>query len=283
LHLGASNAQDHMSRAILCFAAVLAVLPALAAGFDHAVWDRVLKAHVNETGEVDYAALKARREDLDEYIRLLGESSPVNRPALFPSRAHELAYWINAYNAFVMRGVVDGYPTRSVRDLGVLYGFFRRKEHTAGGVKMSLLHLEDDILRKKYQDPRIHFAIVCASISCPFLNRDAYTGEKLEEQLERAARDFINQRRSLTINAPANQVTLGAVFGLRDYAKDFEATGVSLLDYVRRYANPENRRALDALKSPRIKFYDYDWSINDPGSRARNKNPLERELARGGK
>ncbi len=248
--------------------------------FDHSKWDGVLQTYVKGIGEVDYAALKANRGDLDAYVRLLGESSPANRPALFPSRAHELAYWLNAYNAFVMRGVVDSYPTRSVRDLGVLYGFFRRKEHTAGGVKMSLLDLEDDILRKKYRDPRIHFAIVCASISCPFLSRNAFTAETLEAHLDRLTREFINQRRNLTVNAAANQVTLGAIFGLRDYVKDFEATGVSLLEYVRRYASAENRRALEALKNPKIRFHDYDWSINDPGSRARAKNPLEREVAR---
>ena len=246
----------------------LAAGPLRAAGFDHGLWDRVLKAYVSEIGEVDYAALKAHRSDLDEYVRRLGEASPVNHPEQFSSRRHELAYWINAYNAFVIRGVVDGYPTRSVRNLGALYGFFRRKDHVAGGVRISLLDLEDDILRQKYQEPRIHFVIVCASLSCPFLSRDAYTGEQLESQLEAAARQFINQRRNLTIDARANQVTLSGLFNLRDYHKDFEVGG-TLLDYLRRYANDDNRRALEALKQPRIKFYDYDWSINEPGSRQR--------------
>jgi len=277
-----------MSRGHHTIAALLLAVAAgvQAAAFDHASWSRVLQAHVSEIGEVDYAAIKANRKDLDDYIRLLGEVSPANRPELFPARSHELAYWINAYNAFVTRGVVDAYPTRGVRDLGALYGFFRRKDSTAGGVKMSLLHLEDDILRKKYRDPRIHFAIVCASLSCPFLAREPFLGDKLEDQLERAARAFVNQRRNLTIDAAANQVTLAAVYDLRDYRGDFEqpqgpgGARTPLLDYVRRYAGEEYRRALDSLQQPRIKFYDYDWSINDPGSRARSKNPLERELAK---
>ena len=145
--LGIANtirwSRNSLPRAVRFLFALALLVPALrgTGSFDHSAWDRVLKAHVSAIGEVDYAAIKANRKDLDEYIRLLGEFSPVNRPELFPSRAHELAYWMNAYNAFVTRGVVDSYPTRSVRDLGALYGFFRRKDYTAGGVKISLLQI----------------------------------------------------------------------------------------------------------------------------------------------
>ena len=250
--------------------------------FDHSAWDRVLKAHVNPIGEVDYAAVKASRADLDRYIAQLADASPVNRPQLFPARAHHLAYWINAYNAFVTKGVVDSWPTKSVRNLGALYGFFRRKDYTAGGVRISLLHLEDEILRKQLPDPRIHFAIVCASLSCPYLAPDAYTADRLDQQLDQAARLYVNQRRNFTPDPARNTLTLGAVYGLRDYVKDFEAVAGpgKFLDYLRRYLTDENRRALDALKNPKVKFYDYDWSINDPGARLRSTNPLERDLAR---
>lgn len=111
------------SRVALVLLTAPAILPA---AFDHSAWDRVLKAYVNQIGEVDYAAIKAHRKDLDDYVGRLGEASPANRVDLFPARADELAYWINAYNAFVTRGVVDRYPTRSVRDLGLLYSFFLR-------------------------------------------------------------------------------------------------------------------------------------------------------------
>lgn len=261
--------------------ALLVWMSLTAAGFDHSAWDRVLKRYVNDIGEVDYAGLKANRKDLDEYIQILGEWSPANRPELFPTKTHELAYWMNAYNAFVMRGVVDHYPTRSVRDLGALYGFFRREDYTAGGKKISLLHLENVILRKKYDEPRIHFGIVCASISCPRLSREAFTAENLAEQLERLARQFINEHRNLTINPRSNEVTLSAIFDW--YRKDFEYPNGSggqkhtLLDYVRRYASGEKRRALDNLKHPRIKHYSYDWSINDLGSRAKAKSQIDRD------
>ena len=244
-----------------------AATPARGAAFDHAAWDRILKTYVNEIGEVDYRALKANRGELDAYVKSLGETSPANRPDLFPSRAHALAYWINAYNAFVVRGVVDGYPTKSVRDLGLVYGFFWRDDYVAGGAKMSLLHLENEIIRKTYREPRIHFGIVCASVSCPLLSRDAFTADNLEVQLERLTRTFIGERRNVAIDRSANTVTLSKIFDW--YTKDFG----TLLDYIRRYANDDNRAALDALRGPKVSFFDYDWSVNEPGSRARSHGP----------
>ena len=239
----------------------------MAAPFDHSLWDRVLKARVNGIGEVDYAALQRDRRDLDQYIRLLGTTSPANDPGQFPTRADELAYWINAYNAFVTRGVVDHYPTRSVRDLGMFYGFFGRNDYTAGGVAMSLRRLENEILRKQYHEPRIHFAIVCASLSCPYLAPEAYTSPRLAAQLDRAARLFVSQRRNLAVDTAKNEVRLSAIFDW--YKADFEGTPPrrTLLQYIRQYADEATRRALDSLEQPRVRFNDYDWSLNAPGSR----------------
>jgi len=238
-----------------------------AAPFDHSVWDRVLRARVNGHGEVDYAALQRDRRDLDEYIRLLGSASPANHLEQFPTRADELAYWINAYNAFVTSAVVDNYPTASVRDIGMMFGFFRSNARTAGGKAMSLRYLENEIIRKQYREPRIHFALVRASLSCPYLAREAYTGAFLDEQLDRAARHFMGQRRNLAVDTAKNGVMLSAIFNW--YKPDFEGTPPqrTLLQYIRQYTDDETRRALDALKQPRVRFYDYDWSLNSLGSR----------------
>jgi len=258
--------------------------PLAAAGFDHSLWDRILKARLNAIGEVDYAAIKADRKDLDDYIGRLAESSPDNRKELFGGRAGELAYWMNAYNALVTRGVVDGYPTRSVRDLGALYGFFRRKDYTLGGVKLSLQQLENDIIRKRYNEPRIHFGIVCASLSCPKLSRDAFTAENLESHLDRLTRQFVAERRNLTINAAAGEVTLSAIFNW--YREDFEkpegpaGAKLSLVDYLKRYATGDQKKSLESIRQIKVKFHDYDWSINEPGSRAKARSELERELSR---
>jgi hypothetical protein len=247
---------------------------AAGAGFDHAPWDALLRKHVNAIGEVDYAALKAHRQALDSYVAALSAASPDSRKDLFPDRAAELAYWLNAYNALVARGVVDNYPTRSVRDLGALYGFFRRKDYTLGGVKMSLQFLENEIIRKRYQDPRIHFAIVCASLSCPLLAREAFTAAQLERQLERVTRASLAENRNAAIDPKTQTVTLTALF--KWYAADFGPA----LAYVRRYSTPQRLALLEQLgPSPRIRFFDYDWSINESGSRAKAKLGFERELA----
>ena len=108
------------------------------------------------------------------------------------------------------------------------------------------------------------------------LSRDAFTGVNLEEQLTRQARRFIGQRRNVNVKASLNRITLSSIF--KWYRADFEAKQ-SLLEFIARYGGENLRAALARLKQPKISYYDYDWAINDPGSRARSKNPYERELA----
>ena len=258
-----------------------------ASGFDHTPLDRVLKTYVNEIGEVDYAALK-KNSDLDRYVQELEATSPANRPDLFPTRNDRLAYWLNAYNAFVLHAVAAHYPVKSVRNMGFLYSFFWLRKFVAGGRRMTLRHLENQMIRKQFRDPRIHFALVCASLSCPFLLRQTLVGHALEQQLDAAARRFVNQRRNFTIDAASNRVYLSGLYHLSNYEDEFlrdvrkqnPGRKVTLLDYLRGYLTPGNLRALNALKNPKIKFFRYDWSINDLGSRVRARLPQERELAR---
>ncbi len=238
--------------------------------YSHAAWDRLLKKYVNEEGRVDYEAVRGQRADLDIYIRQIAERSPVSHPKEFSSRDSQLAYWINAYNALVIHAVVDEWPVKSVRDLGKLYGFFWRKKFTAGGRKYTLNGIEGEFLRKQLAEPRIHFAIVCAAVSCPRLQREAYTAENTERLLEEATRFYLNEPRNLKVEAGANRVTLPRI--LTWYKEDFEAylknkraptTGHVLVDYVKVYANEANRRALESLRKPHVDDFEYDWTIND--------------------
>jgi len=252
---------------------------AVAAAFgQHETWDRVVKKHVNAVGEVNYAALKTDRADLDAYVKWLGEVSPENQPAQFPSKADELAYYINAYNGFTTAGVVKGYPTKSVRDLGLVFAFFRHSDFRMGGRKISLTDLENKIIRsERYKEPRIHFAIVCASLSCPKLAAEAFTVANLERLLDAGARQFVNERRNVYVKD--STVTMSEIF--KWYEGDFKWTAASLIDFAKIYAKPELKSALDKLPaSPRMKYFDYDWAINDPGSRAKAKSEFEREISR---
>lgn len=269
---------------ILAFALTSTIFGAgaSASGADHSAWQKLLTAHVNDLGEVDYAAIKASPAALETYLRLLGEASPENRPDRFPSRKHELAYWLNAYNAFTIKGVVDGYPTQSIRDLGFLFGFFRKKVYAAGGRMMSLDHIEHQVIRKRYADPRIHFAIVCASISCPRLDREAFLGETLDDHLDRLTRRFVAERRNVTLSDVSNEVRLSKIFDWfeEDFAAAAQGRGKqAVLSFIRNYADRRTRESLDRIAGPKVRYHNYDWSLNAPGSRAKAKNPLERELA----
>lgn len=260
------------------FLGLVLFLPAAArAEFDHSAFDRVLKQFVTEQGRVDYAALKARPEDLNRYVEQLAERSPFSHPADFSTRESKLAYWINAYNAFVMKGVVDAWPTDSVRSIRALYGFFWRIKFTAGGERYTLRHIENEFLRKQLNEARIHFAIVCASNGCPRLARAAYTAENCERMLEEAARFYFSESRNLKIDAARNEVSLNYI--LNWYREDFEnwvrrnraGSSQPLLDYVKVYAAPDQAQVLGSLKNPKLRFNDYDWGIND--IRAPNPSP----------
>lgn len=242
-----------------------------AAEFDHAPWDRVLKRFVTETGRVDYRALQSAPADLNQYVSQLAARSPVSRPQDFPTRESQLAYWINAYNALVMKSVIEHWPAKSVRDIGVLpYSFFWLQKFVVGGRRYTLNAIENDFLRKQFQEPRIHFVIVCAANSCPRLQREAFTPNNTGRLLEEAARFFVNEPRNLKIDPAANQVTVARIFSFyeKDFENDVRRRGISrlghpVLDTIGLYADLKNRALLDALKKPSVRYFDYDWGIND--------------------
>jgi hypothetical protein len=242
----------------------------LALAIDHSAWDRVVKTAVNEIGEIDYARLKREPRDLQAYVEAL------RAPVQFTSREDELAYWINAYNALVTHGVTKAYPTKSVRDLGILWSFFRRREFNVGGRMMSLDDIEHRTIRAKFKEPRIHFVLVCASLSCPRLAREAFVPGRLEQQIDFQTRRYFQERRNVIIDAGKGTVTLNGIFGY--YKEDFGGSLDGALAFARKYLRPEDAAAVARMKKPKVLTRDYDWSINDPGSRARAKSPEERSL-----
>ena len=259
-----------MTRRVALLAVLLHTLPLVAdeQPFSHALLDQVLSTYVDDHGLVDYAGLKKDRQTLDTYIDSLRATSPLNSPARFSTPQHALAYWINAYNAIVLRGVVDAYPIASVKDIKILNGFFNRMDWTIGGQTLTLDHIENKIIRPLYKDPRIHFVVNCGAVSCPELENRAFTGATLDDRLESAARRFANNKKHLYTKD--NTLYLSKI--LDWYGSDFSNW------FPADRANPDARPALvnyflpylpadqaERLKSSpmRIEFSAYNWALNE--------------------
>jgi hypothetical protein len=234
------------------------------AGFDreHAAWTSLLRGNVSD-GLVDYATLKRdRRPALDAYLRSL-ESAERSELEAWP-RADQLAFWINAYNAYTVKLVLDHHPLRSIRSIGFLPGAaFKRNfipVERAAGRKLSLDDIEHRILRERFHEPRIHFAIVCASRSCPVLRDEAYRGRDLDAQLDEAARAFLRDPARNRYDPASRTLSLSSIF--KWFRGDFEAAAGTLPAFVARYVDEPTAEAL-RRGSVKVEFLDYDWSLNE--------------------
>jgi hypothetical protein len=228
---------------------------------EHAAWTRLLRLYVRN-GFVDYAGLKRDGQaDLNAYLHAL---ESVGR-ADFDSwnREQQLGYWINAYNAYTVRLILDHYPVKSIRSIGLLpLAAFRHRFIPLQGLRgkaLSLNDIENEILRKEFQEPRIHFAIVCASKSCPSLRSDAYRGPDLEQQLDDSARAFIRDGRKNRFDAGSRTLYLSSIF--KWFREDFERSAKTVPEFVARYADDSTANALHA-GDIRQEFLAYDWSLN---------------------
>lgn len=210
----------------------------------HVGLDSLLQKYVSETGKVDYKGLKANKEALYAYCQILTEN-PVQEDW---AREEKLAYWINAYNAFTLKLIVDNYPTKSIMnfDGGKTWDVRRIK---LGDKKYSLNQIENDIIRPQFKDPRIHFAVNCAAKSCPPLWNRAYTAVNLDSTLEARTRAFINDPNFNTLTA--SKASVSKIFDW--YAADFG----DLKKYLNKYAATQLRGT--AL----VAFKEYDWGLNE--------------------
>lgn len=238
-----------------------------ASPFDHGSFDEVLQGYVNDQGLVRYAALAENRAQLDAYVDSLGLHSPESHPDRFPTREHELAYWINAYNAFTLQGVINAYPIASVKDAFVLSGFFNRQTFVAGGQEMTLDHVENKIIRPTYQEPRIHFAVNCAALSCPQLDNRAFTAADLDARLERGLTRFAQDPNHVRLQG--EKLHLSKI--LDWYGEDFTAwfppdrpnpkNMPTIVNYLRPYLLPD--LAAELTEDIIIEYNDYDWALNE--------------------
>lgn len=253
------------SRSTGALASLFAALPALAApsqksSLDLTLYQAVLDRYVRADGRVDYSGLRKDPGLLDRFVSQLGEISPDSAPGAFVGKTDKLAYWINAYNALVIRSFSREYPEKRDRLQGVLgrAQFFYNARHRVGGRYRSLAEIEDNSIRAM-GDPRIHFVIVCASKSCPWLPRTAFTGHNLESQLEVETRRYWAQARNFRLNEKSGEVWLPVI--LDWFRADFGKTPAAIQQFVARY-RPAERKSLQAGTN-RIRYFEYDWSPND--------------------
>ena len=229
--------------------------------FDHAPLDDLLRRYVDARGLVDYASWKSSAEDRRRLNRYLESAGCVDLDAP-ASRAARLTFWINLYNALTLEGILREYPTRSIRNHTGLVGYNIWKDLLVwvDDRYWSLLRIENDVLRRM-DEPRIHFAIVCASLGCPKLRDEAYVADKLEAQLDANARDFFAEPTNFQADVASRSIRLSAI--LKWFAKDFGATKSAQLGTLAPYLPDEASRRLVLSENVRIKYSKYDWSIND--------------------
>lgn len=216
-------------------------------------WSAVLEARVDTKGRVDFAGLEGDRAGLTEVVRFIAAIDPESSPADFPTPESRLAYYIDAYNALAMYGVLEaGVPER--------FGWFGRirffllRKFAMGGRSLSLYWLENKIIRP-LGDPRVHFALNCMSVGCPRLPRSAFTAQELDRQLDAAALEFVADPDKVTVDDARKQTRISSIF--KFYTEDFLKRAPSLLDYVNQY------RVAKIPMDYKIVFLEYDWTIND--------------------
>ena len=223
--------------------------------------DRALNKFVDENGRVNYLGLRNSPDLLWNYLDFIKSASPRSNPELFNTKDSKIAYWINTYNALIIKIIIENPNLSSIKSVSWGYGAFWRLKHEVGGEQLSLNYIEHKILREKYKDPRIHFAINCASNSCPPLGKKIITGEKLNDQLEKKTSDFINNKNNVSFNHKNKTLKLNRIF--KWYKKDFEGGHQSLTEFILSYINDfsikENQKIILNYK---LKYMEYDWGLN---------------------
>jgi len=261
----------------IIIAAILLAISNAALAFDqnHAAWDALLKRHVvvaqnGGSSRVDYAGFHADRSALQAYLD--GLSSVTETEYRGWTREQQLAFLINAYNAYTINLVLARYPDlKSIKDLGsFLKSPWKKEFFMLLGAERSLDGVEHGLIRAPgaFDEPRIHFAVNCASIGCPMLRDNAYVGERLDSQLEDSVRRFLGDRSRNRYDAASGELEVSRIFDW--YQADFEKgnRGISSVpQFLARYADflADGAVARAAVRQGRaqIRYLDYDWTLND--------------------
>ncbi len=218
----------------------------------HTQWNTLTTKNVTAKGKVNYKGFIDDKILLDEYLNLLSE----NPPSKNWSEEEQLAYWINAYNAFTVKLIIDHYPVKTIKQLGgavtMVNSAWDIKFFKVGGIDFDLNTIEHQILRKNYNEPRIHFAINCASFSCPRLRNEAFEAAQLEAQLEDQTKGFLNNNEKNIITSEG--MKLSKIF---DWFKSDFLKKESLISFLQKYTDVELSESME------IEYLDYGWDLNE--------------------
>jgi len=231
----------------------------------HAAWSEVLRACVHDGG-FDYARLKADPARFQAYLAALHAVTPETLAGW--NEKQRFAFWLNAYNAHCIQKVIENYPLKSIRKLDGLLGIntvfddrfipMRALDPRGKDQDLSLNDIEHEILRKKFKDARVHAAINCASASCPPLRAEAFTAERLEQQLAEQMRAFVNDPVRNHIDPAKKELAVSEIF--KWFEEDFERDAKSVPEYLVRFSPPEKA---EFIRTARLRYLDYDWDLND--------------------
>ena len=218
-------------------------------------WDNILKKYVDDKGFVNYQKLKENRKELDDYVKDNIQNKQVDKLI----KQEQKTFWINTYNALTVQLIINYYPIKSIRKIA--FGRPWSKKHLVGGGKKTLDDIEHKILRKwDPSDPRVHFAVNCASIGCPILLNESFKVDILDNQLDKQAKVFINSESSVRVDKNKGIVYLSSIF--KWYKKDFITETTTLIDYILKYREADKEYLQKNKDKIKIKFIKYDWNLN---------------------
>lgn len=251
-----------------------------AGDFSYDGYAEMLLSFVDGDGMVDYKGLKAKSNDLDAFLSAMNSLGEAEFAKWDEKR--KIAFWLNAYNAFTLKAIVDHYPIKSSLARSILYpknsirqisGVWKKLEWSVHGRKLTLETIEHEILRKDFNEPRIHVALVCAAMGCPPLRNEPFTGKRLNEQLDDQAKRFLSNEDKFRIDRDRNELHLSSV--LKWFAEDFtkgysstdrfgrydkEVRGV--LEFVAGHISAQDLEYMMANKLS-IEYVKYDWTLNE--------------------
>jgi hypothetical protein len=248
--------------------------------FSYKSYESVLQAYVDESGKVDYGKLQVGRDQLDAFAAEIGSLSPVSYSGW--NEKEQMVFWINVYNALTLEAIIDHYPIQASVIRSVIFpsnsirqisGVWDRLQFLVMGEKRTLDEIEHQILRKLFNEPRIHMALVCAAKGCPPLRNEPYTGEQLDQQLGDQARRFLSNPSKFRIDREKDRVYLSPIFDWfgNDFVMKYGAgqafgkqadSQKAVLNFIMGYLNRADRDYL-SQGDYRVEYLEYDWSLNE--------------------